>query len=81
MRILVTGATGFMGQNLVPVIRNRGNEVILLVRNREKAKKIFGEEYEISDGDLENPLTIKDCCANIDVVVNLAALGLRICSS
>lgn len=43
-RILVTGATGLIGQWLVKRIINDGNSVVALVRDKEKAIALFGEE-------------------------------------
>lgn len=42
MKVLITGATGFVGKTLVPYIYGKGcTEMALLVRNEEKARKMF----------------------------------------
>ena len=48
-RILVTGATGFVGQNLVPCLKRFGKEVEICVpcRDVEKGKNMFPEECVI----------------------------------
>ena len=74
MNILVTGATGFMGSYLVPKLIENGYRVRLLVRDKAKAKKLFGDTCEIFVGDIENENTIKGCCNNIDIVYHMAAL-------
>ncbi|MGA9400306.1 SDR family oxidoreductase, partial [Haladaptatus sp.] len=33
MRVLVAGATGFVGRNLVPELIERGHEVVAMTRN------------------------------------------------
>ena len=43
MRILITGATGFVGKTLVPYLYNKDIvDITLLVRNQEKAIRLFG---------------------------------------
>ncbi len=45
--VLVTGATGLVGSLLVKALlyKNGGMKVLALIRNREKAKKVFAEEW------------------------------------
>lgn len=43
MRILITGATGFVGKTLVPFLHSKNvADITLLVRNQEKAIRLFG---------------------------------------
>lgn len=37
MKILVTGATGFIGRNLLPVLKEAGHDIVVLTRDVEKA--------------------------------------------
>lgn len=42
-KILITGATGFVGKTLIPYLYNNGIEnIALLVRNEDKAYRLFG---------------------------------------
>lgn len=42
MRILITGATGFVGKTLIPMLcKDATNELYLLVRNAPKARSLF----------------------------------------
>ena len=42
MKVLITGATGFVGKTLIPYLYTRGyREIILLVRDREKCERWF----------------------------------------
>lgn len=70
MNILVTGATGFVGRHLIPLLLQEGHQLICIVRDREKASCLFGEDgifYVLSE-QLENISVYKPEC-----VIHLAA--------
>lgn len=72
-KILVTGATGFIGKNLVKELVKKKYNLICLVRktsktdllDRLKVKKVFGE--------LEDKESLIKATKNIDMVIHLAA--------
>ena len=51
MKILITGATGFVGSHLNERLRSEGHETFLLVRNEKKAKE-FNLEGNFISGSL-----------------------------
>lgn len=57
MKILVTGATGRVGQFLVEQLHDAGHQVVALTRNLAKAH--FPAGIEVVQGDLTQPSTIK----------------------
>ena len=56
MRVLVTGATGFVGSRLVPALLDRGHEVVALVRDAESYRPPAG--VHVVEGDLLEPETL-----------------------
>lgn len=53
MRILVTGATGYIGGRLVPRLRERGHAVRVLVRDpRRIVGRPWADRVEVAQGDL-----------------------------
>lgn len=74
MNILVTGGTGFMGTYLVPVLLSQGHKVRLLVRNKEKAHRLFGCECELVNGCIEDKNSLEGICDGIEIVYHMAAL-------
>ena len=50
----MTGATGFIGSNVVRVLLDRGHEVKCLVRNGSNRKNIEGLDVEVVAGDLRD---------------------------
>ena len=44
MKILITGATGFVGKTLIPYLFDNGvTDICLLIRNEQKANNLFGK--------------------------------------
>lgn len=74
--ILVTGGTGFIGEQLVRALLIRGELVRLLVRSRDKAAAIYGsllEQLELVVGDLGDSLGLERAVAGVEKVYHLAS--------
>jgi uncharacterized protein (TIGR01777 family) len=72
--VLISGATGFIGGHLVRRLVGRGDKVIVLTRNADKALDRYGPHVRIVTN-----LNSLDESTRIDVIVNLAGapiLGL-----
>ncbi|WP_428312124.1 TIGR01777 family oxidoreductase [Hydrocarboniphaga sp.] len=65
--ILITGATGFIAGALIPQLLARGDQVVALARNLDKARKKLGAGVEIV-GSLDAIAPDRE----IDAVINLA---------
>jgi uncharacterized protein YbjT (DUF2867 family) len=69
MRVLVTGATGFVGQRLVPALLDADHDVGVLTRN---ADNFDGPaDVTVIEGDLIDPETYQDTLSNYEVVYYL----------
>jgi UDP-glucuronate 4-epimerase len=89
MRVLVTGAAGFIGSHLCERLVARGDEVIGLdnfdafyaraVKERNVAGLVAGPRFTLVEGDLRAPADLERAFASRpDAVVHLAALaGVR----
>src|SRR5262249_36198745 len=55
--ILITGATGTAGAEVVRALLAEGRPVRVLVRDAGKARRLFGDAVEVADGDLRTALT------------------------
>jgi len=76
MNILITGATGFIGSHLTKELYGQGYDCRCLVRNINKARRIFKdyEDIEFVVGDVTKPETLKKITDNIEIIFHLAAL-------
>jgi nucleoside-diphosphate-sugar epimerase len=75
MRVLVTGATGFIGYHTVLRLLAGGHEVRVLARSLEKAERLFRaeREVEIAVGDMTDAHAVALALAERDAVVHAAA--------
>ena len=64
--ILITGATGIVGTELVKQLVEKNQKVRVLVRDTAKAKMKFGTTVEIVEGDLSKPETLDAAFAGVD---------------
>jgi len=75
MRVLVTGATGFVGGGIVRALRQRGHDVVGLVRDRSRAKGLAALGVEVVAGDMLVPNTYIPHIAEVDAVIHAAQAG------
>lgn len=68
MRVLVTGATGFVGSELIPALIAADHDVVALVRDRERYP---GNEVELHEGDLLEAETLAGVFDDVDVAYYL----------
>jgi nucleoside-diphosphate-sugar epimerase len=74
MRVLVTGATGFLGGRLAATLLEHGHQVRVLVRN-PSADGAGIEGAKVWRGDLRNPATVIAACEDMEVVQHAGALS------
>jgi uncharacterized protein YbjT (DUF2867 family) len=67
--ILVTGATGTVGSEVVRLLTQREVPVRALVRDPEKAKTLASAGAEVARGDFEKPATLDAALAGVTSVV------------
>ncbi|MDZ4083868.1 MAG: SDR family NAD(P)-dependent oxidoreductase [Bdellovibrionales bacterium] len=77
MKVLVTGATGFLGYWMTRRLLDEGMEVRVLVRNRHKLEDLTalpGKSLEVAEGDITNYDSLEKACAGVQGVFHLAGL-------
>ncbi|MEA1930431.1 MAG: NAD(P)H-binding protein [Euryarchaeota archaeon] len=69
MRILVVGATGFVGSRLVARLAELGHDVVAF--SRSASRESFPDGVEAFEGDLADADSVADLCAGVDVAYYL----------
>jgi uncharacterized protein YbjT (DUF2867 family) len=67
VKALVTGATGFVGGNLARKLAADGIEVRCLVRDRDRGQHLAAAGYELHEGDVTDPDTLRGAGEGVDV--------------
>ena len=75
MKVLVTGATGFLGKYLVQELVENNYEVVALGRNKKIGKTLENEKVKFFKGDIENKSHILEASKNCSAVIHAAALS------
>ena len=75
MRVLVTGATGFTGSYVVPLLLRQGAHVRCLVRASSDTSRLPISQVELVVGDLSEQNSIERALQGTDALVNIASLG------
>jgi dihydroflavonol-4-reductase len=69
---LVTGATGLVGNNLVRLLRDRGEAVRVLARASSDSRALAGLDVEIVSGDVRDDQAVAHACRGADCVIHCA---------
>jgi nucleoside-diphosphate-sugar epimerase len=80
MKAFITGATGFVGGRLAKKLRERGDDVVCLVRSPEKSSALEALGCTLVRGDLKDTEAIRQGMEGADTVFHVAAdyrVGLR----
>jgi dihydroflavonol-4-reductase len=74
MPVLVTGATGLVGNNVVRALLDQGQAVRVLVRESGDPRPLAGLTVEIAPGDVRDAASVQRACAGVSAVIHAAAI-------
>jgi nucleoside-diphosphate-sugar epimerase len=74
MKILVTGATGFTGKRVLPLLKDRA-DIVVFARMTSDLQQVTELGYEISFGDLDDLVSLRKAMTGCQGLINIASLG------
>jgi len=74
MSVLVTGATGLVGNNVVRMLLDRGEEVRVFVRQNADSRPLQGLQIQVVRGDVRNPEAAQQAADGVDLIIHSAAI-------
>lgn len=75
MRVLVTGATGFVGMHSVKALLQTGYTVRALGRNPERCRELAALGAEVVQADLREHQAVQKACQDCEAVLHIGALS------
>ncbi len=74
MKVLVTGASGFLGSHVAEQLASEGHEVRLLLRRTSNRRFLTGFPFEEATGDVTRASSLPAAVAGMDAIVHSAGL-------
>jgi len=72
--VLVTGATGLLGNNVVRLLLKQGKPVRVLVRENSDREPLRELDVEVSHADIRDSAAVATACRGASVIIHAAAL-------
>lgn len=73
-RVLITGATGFLGSRLVSALSRCGADVVALVRDVNSVSENLRRQTRLVHGDLCDPASVAAAMSGVELVYHCAAV-------
>jgi NADH dehydrogenase len=74
LKVLVTGATGFVGTHVVNALLREGHAVAVLARRPESTRNRYNRPVEVASGDVLDAASLARACAGREAVVHLVGI-------
>ena len=75
MKVLVTGATGFIGSHLADLLYQKGYSVRCTIRKTSNLQWLKGKPYELIDASLSDKSSLAKAVDGVDYIYHVAGLS------
>ena len=75
MKVLLTGATGFLGKYVIEELKNNSYQVVAFGRNEKIGKTLIDENVEFFKGDIDNLDDLFKASQDCSAIIHVAALS------
>lgn len=75
MRVLVTGANGFLGRQILAELKSQGYTPLAFVRGAQSAKQLQDNGFECVVGTLDSPSDLYNALENAPAIIHAAGGG------
>jgi len=75
VKVVLTGATGFTGGHVLPLLLGDGWSVRCFVRDPERLPESVRGKVEVARGDFDDAASFRRACEGCDALVNVASIG------
>jgi len=72
MKVLVTGATGFVGNKVIKALHNHGHQAVVLTRDVQKAEVRLPHSCEVFYWDPSKQIIPKESFSQVNAIIHLA---------
>ncbi len=72
MRVLITGATGYVGHHLISELKKTEYEVYALIRSNKNSEKLIGNNVTPLIGDIKVKESLNKIDKHFDIIIHLA---------
>lgn len=72
MRVLVTGANGFLGRQILAELKSQGYTPLAFVRGAQSAKQLQDNGFECVVGTLDSPSDLYNALENVPAIIHAA---------
>lgn len=73
-RILLAGATGYLGGYIAKELKKQGYHVTAILRNKKQQANLSIEVDSVIEAQVTQAQTLENCCENIDVVISCVGI-------
>ncbi|HBZ67424.1 MAG TPA: NAD-dependent dehydratase [Bacteroidales bacterium] len=73
-KVLLAGATGYLGSYILKELINQGYQTRVIVRNPDRIKESRHDLVEIFNAEITQPGSIVNCCNNVDTVISTVGI-------